>query len=298
MTTKKLAFLTATMVLLAAATVLAQTYDFEDGTDGQPVVSSIPGVVFEITGGQQWIYGDWRATDAAGAPKYQGPYPVGPYFSEGNFFAWLDTQGDTGQITLPEGTTGFAVAYSSPDYLTMDSYDSLATLIDTDTGIPNLNTGDMNLLMVEGNPIAYVVIGGASFGNYWLIDDMDTDATAECDEDSDCDDGLYCNGPELCIQHECVDSDPIDCGDDGLFCNGVDYCDEDIDACVQGEVPDCGDDGLFCNGEESCSEELDACTHSGFPCEPDELCDEERDICIPKGDPDEIILGGGCGCLF
>jgi len=96
-----------------------------------------------------------------------------------------------------------------------------------------------------------------------------------CMSDSDCDDGFYCNGVELCARGVCIKGIPPDCND-GVDCTN-DYCDEAEDRCVnfpensrchEGEKCDqvhgcipatqcctsnaeC-DDGKYCNGEEFC----------------------------------------------
>lgn len=72
-----------------------------------------------------------------------------------------------------------------------------------------------------------------------------------CSSDTVCDDGLYCNGAETCVNSVCHDGTP----------------------------PVCGDDGFFCNGTEVCDENLDDCGHTGDPCEPGYTCDEEADQC-------------------
>jgi hypothetical protein len=66
-----------------------------------------------------------------------------------------------------------------------------------------------------------------------------------------------------------------DC-DDGLFCNGTEACMNKV--CQPGTAP-CADDGIFCNGTESCNEATDVCQHSGNPCPVTLACDEERDAC-------------------
>jgi hypothetical protein len=72
----------------------------------------------------------------------------------------------------------------------------------------------------------------------------------------------------------CVNA--ADC-DDGIFCNGTETCVERT--CQQGSNP-CADDGLFCNGQETCNEENDSCGHAGNPCQSNLTCDEERDACV------------------
>jgi hypothetical protein len=74
-----------------------------------------------------------------------------------------------------------------------------------------------------------------------------------CDGDSDCDDGVYCNGAESCVAGVCQDGAPPSCPDDGLFCNGSEVCDE--------LATDCG--------------------HTGDPCDGGTICDEGADLCVP-----------------
>jgi hypothetical protein len=84
----------------------------------------------------------------------------------------------------------------------------------------------------------------------------DTDSCDHVATDSLCDDGVYCNGAEICSA---------------------------VSDCQAGMAP-CPDDGLFCNGTESCDELNDQCTASGDPCLDgndctDDLCDEDQDVC-------------------
>ena len=135
--------------------------------------------------------------------------------------------------------------------------------------------------------------------------------TGECETPADCDDGLFCNGPENCVQGTCEPGEApcaglcdeeldacVDCLEDadctdGLFCNGVETCDggtcqpggdpcpgkscdETTDTCVDclGDA-DC-DDGLFCNGAETC--EQGSCQAGTAPCP--NICDEQSDTCV------------------
>jgi len=52
-----------------------------------------------------------------------------------------------------------------------------------------------------------------------------------CTTDTDCDDGAYCNGMEICVEGGCQDGTPPDCPDDELFCTGSEVCDEVSDEC-------------------------------------------------------------------
>jgi cysteine-rich repeat protein len=134
----------------------------------------------------------------------------------------------------------------------------------------------------------------------------------KCKIDADCDDGLYCNGTETCIDKACQPGIPVACADDGLFCNGVESCDEASDSCMSGGDPcippsvcnedfdicGCGsdadcDDGVFCNGPEACAggecqpgTPVD-CPDNGLFCDGTEYCDENGDACASSGDPCE-----------
>jgi hypothetical protein len=125
-----------------------------------------------------------------------------------------------------------------------------------------------------------------------------------CQGDSDCDDGLWCNGAETCSQEKCTPGTVVSCDDD-IDCT-VDACDEesdacqnvpDDDACPAGQVCDaqqgcvggpCStdgdcDDGLYCNGTETC--QAGSCIPgSSVTCDDsvyctDDSCDETGDAC-------------------
>ncbi|MCZ7586862.1 MAG: hypothetical protein M5R36_27915 [Deltaproteobacteria bacterium] len=142
--------------------------------------------------------------------------------------------------------------------------------------------------------------------------------TCVCVVDSDCDDGQYCNGEEICNEsHQCESTGnpcPIN---DAVFCNGIETfeCIEATDECGHSGDP-CVDDGLFCNGGSVCNEETKACEDEGNPCDEGEECNEQIDICEDAEDPvdddddtsDPIepggdeepgegeVTGGCCGC--
>ncbi|MCZ7585859.1 MAG: hypothetical protein M5R36_22410 [Deltaproteobacteria bacterium] len=234
--------------------------------------------------------------------------------------------GSQGRISFVDPVSNFGVGYSSADLITLEGYSDTAALLDSVTGDPNLETGAMGYLLVQGPGLAYVVIRG-EFGNYWIVDDIQTDAEVECEVDFDCQDDVFCNGQEQCVAWVCQPGEPPACEDDGLFCNGEEYCDEflgrcnkipaegcvddglycngeeycdeQLDRCEPRNVPQCEDDGLFCNGEETCVEETRACASEGDPCGDDEVCDEPSDQCLgPGGDSltetDDLVTGGGC----
>ncbi|MGE3636021.1 MAG: putative metal-binding motif-containing protein, partial [Sandaracinaceae bacterium] len=152
------------------------------------------------------------------------------------------------------------------------------------------------------------------------------DGAMSCTADLQCDDGLMCNGAEVCVGGRCAPGAPLDC-DDGIDCT-QDLCDEasrgcvafpDNTRCMAGEIciagsgceqricrvdADCND-GVFCNGLEQC--ESGFCTggerpscNDGQACTTD-ICDVAIDRCANVGadfDGDgELPIGcGGRDC--
>jgi hypothetical protein len=161
-----------------------------------------------------------------------------------------------------------------------------------------------------------------------------------CDEDSRsivhvpagvlCDDGLFCNGQEICDPVDgcifgpepcspgdtCVEETDSclagpDCAadtdcDDGLFCNGFETCDTGTGDCLAGTSP-VVDDGVACT-VDSCDEEMgqvenlpvDSLCDDGLFCNGRETCDPVED-CRPGTAPcaasDEICDEAGAVCL-
>lgn len=145
---------------------------FENGTEGTVISSTISGLEFSNTNGQDWIYLD------CSTGNYNCPYPYGAYAVNGDFGAWLGTSQGDGRIDFTNGGATYLsiwVSAGEPVQLTAYYYDGQVADI-TSMG-PNLNTGQMTNLRVDAPPgdvFHYVVISGV--GNYWLMDDLSTDA--------------------------------------------------------------------------------------------------------------------------
>jgi len=140
--------------------------DFEDGFDGAPIRSTIPGMTFTTTQGYDWIYGDIR-TD-----RYNvNPYGSRAYECNGNIFAWLGPNQGLGKIDFRGATTRSVSMLTSTSFGThLDAYDTSGTLIDSDFAEGNINTWTLSEISVSGSNIAYVIVYDT--GNYWLIDDL------------------------------------------------------------------------------------------------------------------------------
>ena len=148
--------------------------DFEAGIDEVQIESTIPNMQFTTTSGLNWRYGDIR-TD-----KYNVyPYGAAAYETNGNFFAWLGTLGDIGRIDFLGGGASYcSVLVSTASGLALDAYNSEDTLIAT-SGLAdnNINTRTFTRLTVDApaeETIAYVLVHDT--GNFWLMDDLCTDA--------------------------------------------------------------------------------------------------------------------------
>jgi len=91
----------------------------------------------------------------------------------------------------------------------------------------------------------------------------------ECENNSDCDDGLYCNGSERCLKGKCATSNILPC-DDGLPCT-TDICDEEKKECHH-QAPDYDGDGFT---QKGCLSDGDDCNDFNSEIHPgaEELCD-------------------------
>ena len=123
--------------------------------------------------------------------------------------------------------------------------------------------------------------------------------------DTLCNDGLFCNGPEVCTPSGCQGGTPPNCNDgvpctqdvcdelqlscvntpnnqlcsNGQFCDGVERCDPD-DGCRPGNPPNCND-SIPCT-TDSCNEANDTCTNSpnNQLCNNGQFCDGVEQ-CVP-----------------
>ncbi len=120
-----------------------------------------------------------------------------------------------------------------------------------------------------------------------------TDEAMTCEVEGDCADDLFCNGPETCVDGECVEgSNP---------CDEPLVCDEELQDCVSpgtqdGDATPCEtegdcDDSVFCNGSETCAD--GACVEGSNPCDEALVCDEDLQDCVTPGTQDDDGDDGG-----
>lgn len=154
--------------------------DFEGGMDGQKITSLLSGIEFTTTEGLDWLYGDIRSE------KYDVvPYGSQEFVTNGNFFAWLGILGNKGRIDFTQGGANYiSLLVSTSSFLILEAYDADDNPLDDDWVSGNTNTGWFTRLTVEASEnkkIAYVIIYSFDFENYWMIDDICTDALlGEC----------------------------------------------------------------------------------------------------------------------
>ena len=103
-----------------------------------------------------------------------------------------------------------------------------------------------------------------------------------CFEDSECDNGLFCDGPERCINFECV-SVGLPC-DDNNFCT-QDLCEESTQTCSSLHVDNCCRNQSECDNSKFC-DRFKLCINNqcipvnSIPCDDKDPC--TIDICIEE----------------
>lgn len=118
-----------------------------------------------------------------------------------------------------------------------------------------------------------------------------------CDGDP-CDDGVFCNGEEVCTQVDTtVNSNGYVCSNGVDPCadsNGAPLCNEANDECVEClTAADCDDD-LFCNGTETCT--AGVCGDGTSPCTAGQECDEDANACVTPCATDADCTDDGNFC--
>ncbi|MEK6674322.1 MAG: hypothetical protein AABZ47_01555 [Planctomycetota bacterium] len=100
------------------------------------------------------------------------------------------------------------------------------------------------------------------------------DGESLCAIDSDCGDGIFCNGAETCVDGVCIPA-VGPCTDPNRP-----ICDESRMMCLQCDSDAACNDGLFCNGQESCTD--GECQTEPSPC--DEILGDcfDNGVCLEK----------------
>ncbi|MBI4718414.1 MAG: IPTL-CTERM sorting domain-containing protein [Planctomycetes bacterium] len=96
-----------------------------------------------------------------------------------------------------------------------------------------------------------------------------------CTSPADCQDGVFCNGAEVCTGGQCAPSPTPACS------GTTPVCDEATDVCMpcSANPAICTDNGLFCDGPGVCLP-TGACAQGGNPCAGFQACDEAGNTCI------------------
>lgn len=144
-----------------------------------------------------------------------------------------------------------------------------------------------------------------------LFCDASNERCSICVTDQDCDDGVWCNGHEVCsdggvtctagqspcLQQELLAADDahtsITCVEQYHQCVVTWFCEVDADC----------DDGVWCNGQEMCNTTTNECESdpAGPPCQSaTEICVETANRCVDTGAPRTIaiIVAAVIGALF
>ncbi len=106
--------------------------------------------------------------------------------------------------------------------------------------------------------------------------------------DLNCDNGLFCDGVEVCsVAFDCQPGPAVVC-DDVVGCT-VDSCDEFNDVCVNIATDSLCDNSQFCDGSETCDALLDCQTGTPVVCDDGvvctiDTCDEVADVCASMAD--------------
>lgn len=134
----------------------------------------------------------------------------------------------------------------------------------------------------------------------WNIDDVQILAIGGgggCTVNAECDDGLYCNGWETCVNNVCQAGTAPNCAD-AVACT-TDSCNEATDSCDHTPNNAACNDGLACNGAETCNATLGCQSGTAVTCDDGVAC--TTDACTEPGGtcgytPNNAACGDGVFC--
>jgi len=150
--------------------------DFEEGTEGSVIKSTVQGLRFTTTLGYDWVYCDVRTGQYNARSLTDPSVNFGHYVVNGYVAAWLGIYAGQGRIDFVLGPASyFSVLTSTYSGLCLEAYDSNNNLIATSGWAEgNLYSYTFTRLTVAAEGIAYIIVHDT--GNYWEIDDIVTDA--------------------------------------------------------------------------------------------------------------------------
>ena len=109
-----------------------------------------------------------------------------------------------------------------------------------------------------------------------------------CSTDSDCDDSVFCNGKEICVEGLCEKAEnSYPCSESGNECEQI-TCDESVKSCLTSPLPDgsfCGEPENACIGAKQCMSgkctdtDLKDCSQFDSECSAG-TCDAESGECV------------------
>jgi len=166
---------------------------------------------------------------------------------------FLGTEGSSvyDQATISASVNGAAYALVAKNGTSTE-------LLKDNTGVWQLLDVDLTSRFPQGSPATLrlrasfdSVDGVGNTGAGFWIDDVEVRAFIEaCTGPAACNDGLFCNGAEQCVNGTCTAGTPVVCNDN-VACT-LDACDEAADACVSQPNNAACNDGNVCNGTETC----------------------------------------------
>ena len=240
---------------------LLSAHQITANSDGTTVSFTIPTNLAPGTVGRRFIVATPGFSDLPGAVAVDYVLPCGPFFNP--------------------AASSITISLVGADSLTFTGAqlptDGISALIDsTPAGVPTLSAA-------AATPTNYSGATGALSLPACVI-------SGTCDA---CDDGVFCNGPELCVGSACV-ATPV--------CTGL-RCDEVNDRCFEcATAVDCEDnnactdngcdpngqctytpntapcnDGLFCTLTDVCAQ--GSCVGADSPCRAGQQCFEAASIC-------------------
>jgi hypothetical protein len=266
---KRLAVLCFLVMVFALGTARAQQYEVapSGGKAFTTHVGLAPGATISL---DIWLTG-------VGAPQHEGG-------------VWIDFSASTNDLSYvsagiasppwdPPGPIITPITFFPPGIVMM--------VVSSVAGVPGDGGGDIPIGGIAFQNIgpgdatvAFTTIPGVQTWSPLNDEDIVPGSlvisyVCDCTTDADCDDGIFCNGVEVCDEPNCLclpGTDPCDDGDECTL-----DCDEDADACL-----------TICSDSDT---DGDGIVNTSDNC-PDDYNPNQEDIYPPEGNG----IGNACDC--
>ncbi|RMD65641.1 hypothetical protein D6817_05670, partial [Candidatus Pacearchaeota archaeon] len=236
MRTQLIASLLALAFLLALPLVSAAFSGSDPAGDASPGAIDI--INGEIQVSENYFDVTFTLAEPIGTPPTTHTYTYKVVINDEDVYS-VSVQ-DSGQVTCRVGVCGQSGPYRN-------------VVVSGNTVSFRVLTNFLNVNAPTPSDSVVMQARESRYGNLLNGDELRLQFSSEgCTTNADCNDGVFCNGQEQCVNGQCQAGQPVTCND-GVSCT-QDSCDENLDRCVNTPDNNLCSAGQTCDAQQGCVE--------------------------------------------